>query len=180
MDSYAEQIVKKSDGGSDNVRRTLCLVGGVAAGLLIVIISMFFHLTLIGSILGVAAFYGGLYLGTNYDIEYEYLIVNGEFDIDKIMAKKRRKKMLTVNVGDFEDFGRYSNDMTEADDVTVIWAVGTCEENCDTFYADFSHQTYGKCRLLFSPSVKVLRELKLSLKGQLRLNVGELPPEEEF
>ena len=27
--------------------------------------------------------YGGLYLSSNYDVEYEYLVVNGEFDIDK-------------------------------------------------------------------------------------------------
>ena len=86
MDSYAEQIVKKTDGGSDNVKRTLCLVGGIAGGLLIVTICMFLHQPFIGSVLGVAAFYAGLYMGTNYDIEYEYLIVNGEFDIDKILV----------------------------------------------------------------------------------------------
>ena len=95
MDSYAEQIIKKSDDGSDNAKRMLCLIGGIAAGILIIAISMFIHLTLIGSVLGVLAFYGGLYLGTNYDVEYEYLIVNGEFDIDKIMAKKRRKKVFS-------------------------------------------------------------------------------------
>lgn len=181
MDSYAEQIIKKSDDGSDNAKRMLCLIGGIAAGILIIVISMFIHLTLIGSVLGVLAFYGGLYLGTNYDVEYEYLIVNGEFDIDKIMAKKRRKKMLTVKVGDFEDFGIYTKDMTEPEDVTLIWAVGTAPgEEYETYYADFSHSVYGKCRLLISPSVKVLREIKLYLKGQLKTRIGDLPAEEEF
>ncbi|MCQ2465817.1 MAG: DUF6106 family protein, partial [Oscillospiraceae bacterium] len=167
MDSYAEQIVKKADGGSDNAKRMLCLIGGIVAGIAIVAASMAVHLTLPGSLLGVGAFYLGLYLGTNYDIEYEYLVVNGEFDIDKILAKKRRKKLITVKVGDFESFGKYSNDMEEGDDVTVIWAVGTGDEELPTFYGDFSHATYGKCRLLFSPSVRVLRELKNSLKPGL-------------
>ncbi len=180
MDSYAEQIVKKSDNGSDSRMRALCLMGGVAAALVIVIIGMALHVTLIGSILGVGAFYGGLYLGTNYDVEYEYLIVNGEFDIDKILAKKRRKKMLTVNVNNFTDFGEYSSELTEEDDTTLIWAVGESSDEYKTFYADFEHGTYGKCRLLFSPSVRVLREIKPYLKGNLKANVGELPPEEEY
>ena len=64
-------------------------------------------------------------------------------------------------------------------DETIIWAVGTSPEEPQTFYGDFEHPTYGKCRLLFSPSVKVLREIKTGLKPSLRNNVGELPPEEE-
>ena len=180
MDSYAEQIVKKADGGSDRARRTLCLAGGIVAGLVLVTIFMAIHYTLIGSVLGVGAFYAGLYLGTNYDVEYEYLVVNGEFDIDKILAKKRRKKLITVKVGEFEAFGKYSDDMTEGDDVTLIWAVGTSDEELPTFYGDFTHAVYGKCRLLFSPSVRVLRELQHGLKGSLKANVGELPPEEEY
>ncbi len=39
MDSYAEQIIKKSDDGSDNAKRMLCLIGGIAVGILIIAIS---------------------------------------------------------------------------------------------------------------------------------------------
>lgn len=180
MDSYAEQIVKKADGGSDNLKRTACLVGGVLAAIVLVILFASVHYTLIGSVLGVGAFYAGLYLGTNFDIEYEYLIVNGDFDIDKILAKRRRKKFISLKLSSIENIGKYSNDMTEGDDVTLIWAVGNGADSGDTFFADFNHSTYGKCRLLFSPSVRVLREIKNGVKGSLRNNIGELPPEEEY
>ena len=178
MDSYAEQIVKKVDNGSDNLKRAACLIGGIVAGLVLIVLSMKLHIAIIGALLGVGAFYGGLYLGTNYDIEYEYLVVNGEIDIDKILAKKRRKKLITIRTGDFTEFGRYSEEVKSGDE-TIIWAVGTSPEEPQTFYGDFEHPTYGKCRLLFSPSVKVLREIKTGLKPSLRNNVGELPPEEE-
>jgi len=179
MDSYAEQIVKKADDGSDNLKRNLCLVGGIAVGILLIFVTGLLHISLVGIFLGVGAFYAGLYLGTNYDVEYEYLVVNGELDIDKILAKKRRKKLITIKVGEFENFGKYSKDMKEEDDVTLIWAVGTSDENPETFYGDFPHPTYGKCRILFSPSVRVLRELRNGLKPGLKNNVGELPAEEE-
>ena len=181
MDSYAEQIVKKEDGGEDNKKRVLCLAGGIAAGILLIAAGSLIHLSVVGAVLGIAAFYGGLYMGTNYDVEYEYLIVNGEFDIHKILAKKRRKKMLTVKVSDFEGFGRYDDNVQDDSEATIIWALGTSQyEKCENYYADFNHETYGKCRLLFSPSVKVLREIKLYIKGPLKNAVGELHPEEEL
>ena len=174
MDSYAEQIVKKVDNGSDNLKRAACLIGSIVVGIIIIVISMKLRVAIIGAMLGVGAFYGGLYLGTNYDVEYEYLVVNGEIDIDKILAKKRRQKLITVRTGDFTD----SDDIKSGDE-TVIWAVGTSADEPQTFYGDFEHPTYGKCRLLFSPNVKVLREIKMGLKPGLRNNVGELPPVEE-
>lgn len=179
MDSYAEQIVKKADDGSDNAKRTACLIGGIAAGIFFIYLGMVIKFAFIGALLGAGAFYAGLYLGTNYDVEYEYLIVNGEIDIDKIMAKKRRKNMLTVNVASFENFGLYTNDTKDDESAAIVWAVGA-EKNYDTYFADFTHETLGKCRLLFSPSDKFLREIKLHLKGQLKNTIGDLPAEEEY
>ena len=178
MDSYAEQIVKKVDGGSDNVKRIMCYIGGIVAGIAIMAVASLLKVSIIGVFLGVGAFYGGLYLGTNFDVEYEYLVVNGEIDIDKILAKKRRQKLITIKTGDFTEFGKYSDEIKSGNE-TVIWAVGTSSEELQTFYGDFEHPTYGKCRLLFSPNVKVLREIKMGLKPSLRNNVGELPSEEE-
>ena len=36
------------------------------------------------------------------DVEYEYIYINGDLDIDKVMHKERRKHMLSVNVKDVE------------------------------------------------------------------------------
>lgn len=35
-------------------------------------------------------------------MEYEYLFVNGDLDIDKIMNKAKRKRMFSANVNDLE------------------------------------------------------------------------------
>ena len=91
--------------------------------------------------------------------------------------------MLSVRVSDFENFGKYDKLTKDDDDATIVWAVGTNiygEEDYYTYFADFEHGEYGKCRLLFSPSHKVLREVKLYLKGNLKNTIGELPQEEEF
>ena len=42
------------------------------------------------------------FLVPGFDLEYEYLYVNGELDIDKIMAKQRRKRCVSYDVANLE------------------------------------------------------------------------------
>ena len=53
MDSYAEQIVKKVDNGSDNLKRAACLIGSIVVGIIIIVISMKLRVAIIGAMLGV-------------------------------------------------------------------------------------------------------------------------------
>ena len=43
-----------------------------------------------------------VFLFRSMDVEYEYLFVNGSLDIDKIMAKSRRKNMFSMEMTDLE------------------------------------------------------------------------------
>ena len=46
-------------------------------------------------VLGVCAY---LFIFPGTDLEFEYLFVNGELDIDKIMAKSKRKRVKSLNI----------------------------------------------------------------------------------
>lgn len=58
-------------------------------------------LLVIAIVLGI----GDYFLFQTFDVEYEYTYINGELDFDKIMAKSRRKRMLSVNVRKLEMIG---------------------------------------------------------------------------
>ncbi|MCL1820414.1 MAG: DUF6106 family protein [Oscillospiraceae bacterium] len=53
-----------------------------------------------------AAVIGGIWLVIilirHLDIEFEYIITNGELDVDRISGKRRRKRLLTVDSRNFE------------------------------------------------------------------------------
>ena len=36
------------------------------------------------------------------NVEYEYLFVNGDLDVDKIMSRAKRKRMFSMNVSEME------------------------------------------------------------------------------
>ena len=55
-----------------------------------------------GIILPVALIALDVFMFQRMDVEYEYLFVNGSLDIDKIMAKSRRKNMFSMEMTDLE------------------------------------------------------------------------------
>ena len=91
-DLYKEHLVKKESTPRDLLVR-IGLIGGTglltAAGLFI---SPILLLAAVG--MGVATWF--LLPGT--DLEYEYLLVNHSLDIDKVMAKTKRKKVRSFDL----------------------------------------------------------------------------------
>lgn len=68
------------------------------------IIGIFSLLTnfLLGFIAAIALGVGAYFLNLNTDIEYEYLYVDREISIDRIMARSKRKKVATFDVEKME------------------------------------------------------------------------------
>ena len=84
-DSYSELLVKKKQTAKDLIIKFL-LIGLIAATAFLGLIGVIFA-WIATLILGVAAYF----ILPNLDLEYEYVYVNGELDIDKIMAKIQEK-----------------------------------------------------------------------------------------
>lgn len=64
---------------------------------------------LVGLIVAVAAGVGAYFAAMNANIEYEYLYVDKEISVDKVMAKSRRKKAGTLSVEQMEIFAPLSS-----------------------------------------------------------------------
>lgn len=172
MDIFVEQIVKKEVTGKD---WTLRIIIGIAMGILIAV-SLFVFL-FIFPVLGLILFFGviwcGYYLMTNTDCEYEYIVTNGEIDIDKIIAKRKRIRLITAKASAFEAFGEYENAPDTEDGVTTVSAVGIADPDsgAKTYYADFKHPSAGNVRLIFSPNERVIEAVTPFLSRQLKINM---------
>ena len=91
-DLYSELLVKKEPTAKDSIVKygmIVLTVLAVGAGLFISRI-----LLLVAVALGVASYF----VIPRTDLEYEYLFVNGEFDIDMVMSKSKRKKVMSMNL----------------------------------------------------------------------------------
>ncbi len=173
MDIFVEQIVKKP---ADGKVWTIRILIGLAMGALIAL-SLFVTLFII-PIIGVAMLFGvcwgGFRLITNSDCEYEYIVTNGEIDIDKIIAQRKRVRLITAKAPTFEAFGEYTDSTPDTDSgVTVVNAVGVNESSAETknYYADFKHASAGNVRLIFSPEKRVVEAITPFLSSQLKYNM---------
>lgn len=96
-DSYKELLVKKESGIKEKALRVVCLIPTILVGLLTLLTGNII-LFLIVVALGVLDYF--VFQWT--DIEYEYLYLDKEITIDKIMAKTRRKRVATIDVNKIE------------------------------------------------------------------------------
>lgn len=94
-DFYTEQLVKKRTEFKDIFLKAL-LTALTIVSVLIVFMFPF------GIILPIVMIVLDVFMFRRLNVEYEYLYVNGDLDIDKIMNRSKRKRVFTAHVNDLE------------------------------------------------------------------------------
>ncbi|MGN1160041.1 MAG: DUF6106 family protein [Lachnospiraceae bacterium] len=98
-ESYVELLVKRETPMKDKILSGFVIACAAVFAVLFFLTSNI--LMLLGVILfGVAAYFAYM----NANLEYEYLYVDKELTVDKIMAKSKRKKIAQINMERLEVF----------------------------------------------------------------------------
>ena len=154
-ESYVELLVKKKKTPKDSILKGLMIAGIV----ILVLIGLVIPLVLIAAIaLGVLAYFKmpGL------DLEFEYLYVNGELDIDKIMSKVKRKRVGSFDISKAEmvapvkshelDYYRQSKDLKVVD-------CSSGEDHANV-YGMVIKDEKGMKLVLFEPKQEILDDMR--------------------
>lgn len=172
MDSFAEQLVRREDTSADKMKKYLIYGGGIFITLALVIlavIKMGSTLSIIMLLLALGLGYLTYFFGTSTYVEYEYAFTNGELDIDKIIAKRKRVELLSADVRKFTAFGKYSEDIADSADLTTVISSDNIASH--EYYADFESEKYGKTRLIFAPDEKILEYINDYLPYTVKKNM---------
>lgn len=161
MDNISEQLIAVKKNIKQKIAFIFLITCMCISGLLISL--LFFP---IGILLGIGIICLAIYISMNSSYEYEYIFTNGELDIDKIIAKRKRNRIITVDIKNLLDFGKYENMKNNNTSSKIIYAHDGSAEN--TYYADFKSQKYGSTRLLFSPDERLLNNIKIYIPRNLR------------
>ena len=94
-DFYTEQLVKKRP----DMKYLAIKVGLILITVIAFLIVLVFP---IGIILPILAIVLDVIMFRRLNVEYEYLYVNGDLDVDKIMSRAKRKRMFSMNVSEME------------------------------------------------------------------------------
>ncbi|WP_295209561.1 DUF6106 family protein [Ruminococcus sp.] len=167
MDSFKEQIVRKLPTQNDKLQKIFIMIGSVALAALCFIFPFGTQFSVIGIFLAAAALYGGYYLITKLDVEYEYIFTNGEIDVDKITAQRSRKRLITFRCGAATDFGVADDNFEVEDGRTQVLACA-CNSELTDYYISFNHKNFGETTVIFTPDEDMLALIKPALPRTLR------------
>lgn len=100
------------------------------------------------------------YLSQSWDLEFEYIFVDGELDIDKIMGKSRRKRCMEVDFENIEivapinsyALDNYKNNQCKEYDFSSRMP----ESQVYVMYASVKNQM---AKIVFEPSEKMLNDM---------------------
>lgn len=111
-DIFLEQLVPRKKTTGDKVKIGLIIFGGTVFSIFMILVLFAYKVITFNSgqqgsgqfivpfgfLLIAAAWYGIYLLLNTFNVEYEYVIVNNEIDIDKVMSKKGRKHLVSVDI----------------------------------------------------------------------------------
>lgn len=152
MDTFYEQII--------NIKMTLqkkllCAVIIICAAAVSVAavfgILMLFEFMFLFALIILGAWFLAYKLICNLRIEYEYIITNGDLDIDVIINKSRRKRIASVQCKDIEKIQKYSfNSKTKATKTFIC-----CNEQDEAYAVTVRDRNNGIIKLVIAPNDKI-------------------------
>jgi hypothetical protein len=166
MDNFVEQIVAKRTELRDNLKRLALFTGGILLCIAFLTIGTFF-MPLMPLLLfaNFGVIWGTWLLFQNTFIEYEYIVTNNELDIDKIIARKKRKRLITIKIDKAEEWGEYADGKGSGSAVTV--QAHDCGYK-NIWYIVTTHDKYGRTTVFFSPNMRVLETMNKAVPYGLR------------
>lgn len=152
-DTYVECLVKAKQSVVAKFFKILLIVLTVV---FCVIMLVFMPAMFLALATGVGAYFVNLYT----DIEYEYLYLDKELTVDKVLAKSKRKRVATYSIDRMEVFApikSYHLDNYKNRDVKVKdYSIGE-ERQPDLRYAMYYE---GGEKIILSPSEDIVKALK--------------------
>lgn len=161
MDIFVEQLVKKQMGSKDYAVITAVIVGGLALIVASMNIPMITFLVLIG------VCFGGYYLITSRSLEFEYSVTNGDITIDKIICRRKRKRVLSVDAHDIEDMGKFKPELLKNKSNYKPYFASRCDDGRDAWYFCAHTAKNGNVLVVFDPEEKVLNAIKPFIPRQV-------------
>jgi len=165
MDNISEQLIK-----INKTPKEYFLLGSIWVGAFLIV----FCLVLIGLkmptffsvllVLCAGAMYGAHKLSGLLNLEYEYIVINRDLDIDKITAKSSRKRIVSVKLNEVQDFGKFTVQKAEKlatrhfDQKFIC-----CNATDEAYYLTYKHSKKGMILLVIAMNERTKTEALKSI-----------------
>lgn len=162
MDVFMEKIVVRRKDMKDKL-----IISGIMFITTIVALAVLMIKIPIISDLGLSIFLaaGLVYLAYRFitarNVEFEYIVTNGDLDIDKIISKRKRKRIFSANCKDFEILARTKSNSFSLSVQALKSRIdaSSTPASPDAFFITLNYKGE-KTLLIFEPDERMLNSFK--------------------
>ena len=118
----------------------------------------------IGLVLIAFMWYFAVFFAKKFDIEYEYILTNSSLDIDKIMSKSQRKRVISLDFTEIETCANIKDDSHNdaykrgSENIRVYDMTGNIEDG-GVYFVDFSNEGE-RSRVIFQPTSRMMEAVR--------------------
>lgn len=162
MSQLIEQVVKKNKTAKEVIITVVIVLAAVLIPFTIALVGILiaqYYLLYCAFFALCFTIYGAWYFISSLNYEFEYAVLDGTLRVDKVIAKRKRKKVIKLEVREISEFNKVK-DLNEVDGKysKVYNALG--DEKCDRIFTAQFHNVKGDCLLIFSPNDKMLNAMR--------------------
>lgn len=158
MDFFSEHIIKRKKTTQDVMSVIITFMVAFMAFYLILVQFGAGKLAVLIPIEIALVIFGVYMVISSLNVEYEYSVTNGELDIDKIIAKRKRKKFVRLNLKDVEYFALLDDKhiaVAEDPSVDCVMDASGSIDSPNVYFVIFFNNSQKVC-LLFEPTKEMV------------------------
>lgn len=158
MDTFFEHMVKRKKNTKDILMIVLAvLVAVIAIYLLTALYMVPLIATLVLPLQALMIFLCYKFI-TKYNVEFEYSVTNGDIEVDKIINKQKRKKVVSIDSKGINMIVPLGDDRIPQTDEGKIIDASSGNPEADIYCVIYGDG--GRNILIFEPTEKIIEELK--------------------
>ena len=164
MDTFVEQLI--------TIKKNFKTYLAYAAITVVTLLIMAVSLWIFGNLAIVVVFlvgYGAFKLYSLLNIEYEYIITNSTMDIDKIIAKSSRKRMVSFDLTSVQRIEKYDGALPSNICKDCFFACNQTDQNAYILY--YKQEGKPQKAFVFAPNEKMVAGMKSFLPRHISDNL---------
>ena len=152
MDTFFEQIIAVKKNG-----KAVAAIIGIWLAAFLVCFILIMLMSILGTfslLLAAGALFGAYKLSVRFNVEYEYIVTNGTMDIDKIINKSSRKRILSFELATVSRIEKFNPAQISSVNAKELFI--TCNADDPAAYLMVSStEGKGTSYLVFAPDERV-------------------------
>ena len=173
MDTFIEILIRRKTRPLDVILVVaVVLTAIIIAGISVLLIPVLYQFSSILLLVAVGACVGAFFLASSTRVEYEYILTNGEWDIDQITAKRKRKRLISVSCSKLEELAPYEEEKLASRRFQTKLFVGEARRGENLWYAVAKLPSTGTTLLVFEQSDKLLKGMNGFLPKEIQHEIN--------